>query len=229
MRRWHKVMSAPRTVQSCLPISSLPSCPCFSGLTISAAQSLAVQVTFNKALWKLVWPFPFRYHLSVTQDLHWGTWVLNLENTWVEIFFSWWGILPFFFFSSYCNFCHDQRDLEFWQIAWRNWESLFLITVLDWAAPKVLWNTAVGSQQEAQPSSASKTQVFLPILGLQNFLILQLKILLQLLHLFKAFFFFFLIAAWDTLDTQPLLSSSACRICMRKWQKENKRCSLIKP
>lgn len=115
-------------------------------------------------------------------------------NTKLEIFFSWWGILPFFSSVPITIFVITrQRDLEFWQIAWRNWESLFLITVLDWAVPKVLWNTAVGSQQEAQPSSASKTQAFLPILRFQNFLILQLKILLQLLHLFKAIFFFLLL------------------------------------
>lgn len=83
--------SDPRMVQSCLPMSSLPSCPCFSGLAIRA-----LQMTFNKALWKSVWPFPFRNHVSVSQDLHWETWELALGNTKVEIFFSWWGLLPFF-------------------------------------------------------------------------------------------------------------------------------------
>lgn len=32
----------------------------------------------------------------------------------------------------------DKRDLSFWQIAWRNQESLFLITALDLALPKLL-------------------------------------------------------------------------------------------
>lgn len=182
-------------------------------------------MNFNKALWKLVWPLPFRNHMSFIQDLHWHTWDLALGiQSWK--FSSVGGEFWPFFFSSYCNFCHNQRDLEFWQTSWRNWESLFLITVLNWAVPKVLWNTAVGSQKEAQLSSANKTQALLPILRLQNFLILQLKNPLTAAAFIERIFFF-LIAAWDTLRTQPLLSPSACRICMRSRQKENKRCSLI--
>lgn len=57
------------------------------------------------------------------------------------------------------------------------------------SSPQAVMKHSQGSQQEVQPSAASKVKAFLPILRFQHFLILQLEILLQLLHLFKGIFF----------------------------------------